>query len=89
MKETGLLKHIQSKHSEDEEQIEDNAKNYCCTALCLGLLTISFNEARKYGDGEKIIVLYKFMVLIFKLAGKNKYALYGFQLLCQVPSQLY
>ena len=57
---------------------------YSRSALALGLFVLNFNDARKYGDGERVIRLYKFLYLLFRVDGRTKYAYYAFQLLCQV-----
>ena len=62
----------------------DQVLMYSRCALALGLFVLNFNDARKYGDGERVIRLYKFLYLIFRVDGRTKYAYYAFQLLCQV-----
>lgn len=85
----GLKNHIRSKHSDQQTetptttQDQDAVFNYSCGALSLCLIARDFSDARKHGDGERIIRLYKFLMLYFKLAGKTKYAYYSLHLLAQ------
>eukprot|EP00112_Aurelia_sp_Birch-Aquarium-sp1_P020421 Seg5264.1 transcript_id=Seg5264.1/GoldUCD/mRNA.D3Y31 product="hypothetical protein" protein_id=Seg5264.1/GoldUCD/D3Y31 len=57
---------------------------YSRSALLLGLMACNFNEARKYGDGGRLLNIYKYLFLLFRLEGRTKKALYTFQLICQV-----
>ena len=83
-----LKSHIQEKHggntsfvkepetsNETEVEAEDCIFNYSRNALALGLLCLDFVNARKSGDGERILTLYKFMMLFFKLTGSATGAL--------------
>eukprot|EP00112_Aurelia_sp_Birch-Aquarium-sp1_P016473 Seg3738.2 transcript_id=Seg3738.2/GoldUCD/mRNA.D3Y31 product="hypothetical protein" protein_id=Seg3738.2/GoldUCD/D3Y31 len=82
-------KHIADKHSEQlpstsqGQQQEDGALNYTCNALALGLLAKDFVSARKMGDGKRIIRLYKFLLLYFKLESRSKYSYYSLYTIMQ------
>lgn len=52
----------------------DGIQNYSRGALGMGLLALNFIDARKHGDGARIIRLYKFMLLHCKAAKKLKYS---------------
>ena len=86
--------HIQKKHASDERNDmntgsdEDGVYNYSCNALGLGLLAKNFVDARKHGDGERIIRLYKFLLLYFRLEHQTKYSYYILYTLCQVHQLL-
>jgi hypothetical protein len=91
MQEKAFKNHMSKKHprqslteSASSDSSDDFVYRYSCSALCLGLLALDFNDARKLGDGNRIIKLYKFLFLLFRFDGRTKYAFYSFQLLCQV-----
>lgn len=96
-KRVNLKSHMQAKHdgitsfvkepetsNETEVEAEDCIFNYSRNALALGLLCLDFVNARKSGDGERVLTLYKFMMLIFKLTGSTKYAFYTLYTQAQV-----
>ena len=88
LKEHGISKDEVEMHAGAEESRsttkEDGVFNYSCNALALGLLAMCFTDARRHGDGERIMLLYPFMMLIFKLAGNTKYAHYSLYTIAQV-----
>nr|XP_054757175.1 uncharacterized protein LOC129263286 [Lytechinus pictus] len=89
-----LQKHTEQQHSNEPSKqttstnTEDSMFNYSSAALGMCLLWMDFEDARKYGDGARIIRLYKYFVLYFKLEGKTKYALHSLRLLAQVKCLL-
>ncbi|KAJ8050606.1 hypothetical protein HOLleu_03871 [Holothuria leucospilota] len=90
----GLRKHIRANHTfklqapaqELATQSEENDSLYkyarCATIMCL--LALNFNDARKMGDGLRLIRMYKYMLLHFKASGKHKYSFQVLRLLAQV-----
>lgn len=87
----GLKNHLKTKHathniagSVENSPDQDNVFNYTCSALSLCLMAQNFTDARRHGDGERIIRLHKFLMLYFKMAGKTKYAYHCLHLLMQV-----
>lgn len=60
--------------SEDNEKKEDFMFNYHQGKLMLGLIIMSFEDAVKEGDGERLFQLYKILLLIYKAHGHTKYA---------------
>ena len=93
MNAVNLQKHMRQKHKfesfkEDSTSApsseEDNLQRYTIVSLVLGLIVLDFNDARKMGDGERLIRLYKLILLLFKIDGRTKYSYYTYQLLCQV-----
>ena len=86
----GLRKHMKNKHNSSGTAVEsstgkeDSIFNYSCAALSMCLLWKDFEDARKHGDGERTIRLYKFLMLYFKLANKTKYTYHSLRLLAQV-----
>ena len=89
----GLKDHIKKKHGPDAPQPliprqtregDDVIFNYSRTALSLCLLAWDFDDACKMADGDRVIRLYKYMLLFFKATDKTKYSYQSFRLLCQV-----
>ena len=93
VQQRGLRNHMQKKHSTEPPKSADTAQedsifNYSCSALSLCLLFRNFEDARQLADGERLIRLYKFLMLYFKLVEKTKYAYHSFRLLAQVKCLL-
>ena len=89
----GLVKHLEDKHPDshhlaDAQQPKANINDYCRTAMGMVLMAQNFADARKCGDGERIVRLYKFFILHFKAAGKTKYAYHSLRLQAQVQCLL-
>ena len=88
----GLRTHMTKIHKEDRVNLDtavsnnedDAVHNYSRNALALGLLAKCFTDARKHGDGKRLLRLSKFLFLFFELAGKKKYKFYIFHSLAQV-----
>ena len=59
------------------------AYDYACEVLTLGLFIMNFKDAVRGGDGEHVLLLWKFMLLIFKATGRKNYALEALTLLSQ------
>ena len=66
----------------------NNVYNYACVRLSLGMLIFNFNDAVKEGDGARIVRCWKYMLLLFKAHGHNKYALAALQLLASILALL-
>lgn len=62
----------------------DDTSNYSSKLLGMGLLAWDFEDAVREGDGERILRLWKFLLLLFKQAGKTKYSIEAARLLCCV-----
>ena len=73
---------------QQEAPDNDSVYNYSCNALSMCLLAIDFDDARKKGDGARIIRLLKFMMLHFKATNKYKYANHTFRQVAQVKCLL-
>ena len=94
------LSHEKKKHPTlevpDEPQEDDNSKNqpqdtifnYHKAKLCHGLVLANFNDAIREGDGERVISLYKILLLIYKSHGCTKYAYTTLMLLVKVSALL-
>ena len=59
------------------------AYDYACEVLTLGLFIMNFKDAVRQGDGEHVLLLWKFMLLVFKATGRKNYALEALTLLSQ------
>lgn len=66
----------------------DGVFNYSHNILKTGLLLRDFQDAVKEGDGSRLERLWKFMMLLFKVTGKTKYALAAIRLHAQLNSLL-
>ena len=64
--------------------------DYACEVLTLGLL--NFKDAVREGDGDHIIMIWKYLMLLFKATGRKNYAIEALTLLSQyhiiLPSNL-
>ena len=67
---------------------EDHVLNYSRNALLLTYIVKDFVDARKYGDWKRIVRLYKFLMVLFKLNERSKYAFKAIHLLAQVNDLL-
>ena len=56
---------------------------YTCAVISLGLLYLDFKDAVREGDGERVLRLYKYLMLIWKATGHKNYAIEAFTLLSQ------
>ena len=58
----------------------------------LGLLIFNFKVAVREGDGDQILLIWKYMLLLFRATGRKNYAIEAFTLLSQnhitLPSNL-
>ena len=79
---TALTKHEQEKHwivqaeqvSKEQNQKEDKVRNYTHQLLIMLLLRLVHNDGIKHGDGERVIRLYKYFCLYFKVSNCPKYS---------------
>lgn len=67
---------------------EDGIFNYSHNILKAGLLVRDFQDSVKEGDGGRIEYLWKFLMLLFKVCGKTKYALAAIRLHAQLNALL-
>ena len=89
---SNLKKHIEKMHTYEfykstnlkSDEKEDSLQRYTSVGLTLGLLALNFNDARKVGDGERLMRLYKLIMLLYRIDGRTKYAYYTYQMLCQI-----
>ena len=67
-----------------EETTEGAVCNYSKNALALSFIVKYFIDARKHGDGKRILKLDKFLLLYFKVDSMTKYSYQTLQLLARV-----
>lgn len=70
------------------ESPDDNIYNYHKAKLSYGLVLLDFNDAIREGDGERVIYLYRILLLIYKSHGCHKYAYTTLLLLVKVTALL-
>jgi len=68
--------HDPSTQDTGQQDDQDSVYNYTRCTLLLGLMRMNQNDAIHMGDGGRLMRLYKYMYLFFKLSKKPKYA-YG------------
>ncbi|XP_065912891.1 uncharacterized protein [Dysidea avara] len=61
----------------------DGVHIYGTDVLTLGLLWLGFSDAIKEGDGDKVFVYWKFLLLVFKSGGCRNYSIEAVKLLYQ------
>lgn len=67
---------------------EDHIFNYGCLHISLGLLIRDAEDSVKEGDGERLVRVWKFLTLLFRLRGCHKYALAGLRLTASIQGLL-
>lgn len=68
------------KSSKGEESKVNGVYDYGCQTLSLGLLLRDADDAVKGGDGERLCRIWKFLTLLYRFGGNNKYALASLRL---------
>ena len=56
---------------------------YACETLSLGLLYFEFRDAIKEGDGDRVMRIWKYLLLLFKASGRTNYSIEALTLLSQ------
>ena len=69
---------------EDVSQGDDNVQAYARELLTLGLIYNEFSDGIREGDGERVIRVWKFLMLIFKASQRKNYSCEAFALLAQL-----
>lgn len=83
-----ITNHEQNERSPPDQRNEDGIFNYSHNIVKTGLLFKDFQDAIKEGDGGRVEYLWKFMMLLFKVSGKTKYALAAVRLHAQLHALL-
>lgn len=61
----------------------DGVHAYACETLSLGLLYLEFKDSIKENDGDRILVVWQYFLLLFKAAKRTNYSVEAFTLLSQ------
>ena len=88
-----ISKKNEMSESEDDEEVmtrnrkrsddNDNIKMYAEEVITLGLIYSEYSDAIREGDGDRVMRIWKFLMLIFKAAQRKNYACEAFNLLAQ------
>lgn len=80
-----VAKHVcvQFNPQRDQSSAEDGIMQYARELLSLGLLFLNFHDAIREGDGERVFLCWKFFFPIFMAAGRTKYTIEAFSMMCQ------
>lgn len=73
---------------ESDKKKEDGIFNYGCLHISLGLLIRDAEDSVKEGDGQRLVRVWKFLTLLFRLRGCHKYALAGIRLIASTEGLL-
>lgn len=68
-------------YDSDKSTADDTVYSYACETLSLGLLFLEFQDGIREGDGDRILRVWKFLLLLFKASKRTNYALEAFTLL--------
>ena len=80
-----LTNHLHSVHQGEKiTDDQDYLQNYSKNAQALCYIVENFQDARKYGDGDRVIRLYKFLLIHFEIDDRSKYAYQSLHLLAQI-----
>ena len=76
----------------DQPTTSDGINAYACETLSLGLLFLEFKDGVREGDGDRVMRVWKYFLLLFKASGCHNYAIEALTLLSQyyliLPPQL-
>ena len=59
---------------DDIPDTKDKVYTYACEVLSLGLLWYNYLDAIREGDGKRVMMMWKFLLVIFKKTGHRNYA---------------
>lgn len=54
---------------------DDGVYLYACDLLILGMIWMGFHDAIREGDGERVMLYWKFLLVVFKLTGRKNYSI--------------
>ena len=52
--------------------------------MTLGLLWMNFHDAKREGDGDRLVRIWKFLLIVFKVARRKNYSIEALNLQLQV-----
>lgn len=83
---------VEFKEEDDPSSCDDSIYSYACEVMNLGLLYMEFCDGIKEGDGDRVIRVWKYLMLLFRESKRKNYAIEAFTLLQQyyitLPPQL-
>ena len=65
------------------EQIRDGVHAYSCKTLSLGLLFLEFKDGIREGDGERVMRVWKYFLVLFKASNRRNYSIEALTLVAQ------
>ena len=79
---------LSTKFVESQTQIStsacsDSVYAYSCETLSLGLLFMEFKDAIREGDSDRVLLVWKYLFLLFKASGRRNYSIEAFTLISQ------
>lgn len=67
----------------DEVTEPGTSYDYTCEVISLGLLFLEFKDAIREGDGDRVLCVWKYLMLIWKATGHKNYSIEAFTMLAQ------
>ena len=86
---TSLAKDIVGKYVDLKWSVDglasalDEVHEYACEVITLSLLWHAYHDAVKEGDGDRVICIWRFLMIVFKMSRRKNYALEAVHLLMQ------
>ena len=68
---------------EEDEEAVSSVYDYTCEVISLGLLYLNFKDAVREGDGGRVLLMWKYFLLVFRATGHTNYAMEALTLLTQ------
>lgn len=80
---TGMVKRYLNitPFKDDDKKDDDQVRAYACELFSLGTLLMEYNDSVHEGDGERLLRVWKFLMIIFRSTKKTKYCLESLLLL--------
>ena len=68
---------------EEDEEAVSSVYDYTREVISLGLLYLNFKDAVREGDGGRVLLMWKYFLLVFRATGHTNYAMEALTLLTQ------
>lgn len=65
----------------DSTITRDHIREYACEVTSLGLLFMNYKDAIREGDGSRVMMIWKFLLPLFKATDRHNYAIEAFHTL--------
>ena len=75
---------LPSPKSTTTRKTQDRVILYATDVVALGLLWMNFHDATREGDGDRLIRVWKFLLLVFKAARRKNYSIEALNIQLQV-----